>query len=86
MYWVYILYSRNYQQHYVGHTNDLSQRFDRHNRGVVKSTKRYRPWELAHSEEYRSRSAAMRREKYLKSGIGRQEVKLILENYLVQNG
>ncbi|MEW5798072.1 MAG: GIY-YIG nuclease family protein [Bacteroidota bacterium] len=86
MYWVYILYSRSFHQTYIGHTNEVSQRFYRHNRGFVLSTKRYRPWEMIYTEEFTSRSEAMKREKYFKSGVGREEVKRIVEQYLRQNG
>ena len=46
----------------------------RHNAGLVLATKSYRPWELVAREEYKSRAEAMRREKWLKSGVGRKYV------------
>ncbi|MBI2428573.1 MAG: GIY-YIG nuclease family protein [Ignavibacteriales bacterium] len=86
MFWMYILYSLTYHQTYVGHTNDLQHRLYRHNRGEVQSTKRYRQWEMVHTEEFTTRSEAMKRERYFKSGIGRMEVKQFIKRYLLQNG
>jgi len=41
---------------------------------------------MIYVEEFPTRSQAMKREKYLKSGIGREEVKSILVKHKVQNG
>ena len=72
MYTVYVLYSPSYNQVYTGQTQDIISRLKRHNGGLVPSTKRYRPWELVHTEEYATRAEAMKREKFLKSGVGRE--------------
>jgi len=64
---------------YVGQTSDLERRVAQHNDpefGGTLHTKRHRgPWHLIHSEEYRSRSAAMRRERELKTGKGREWIR-----------
>lgn len=46
MFYVYYLRSKNYNQNYIGYTEDLKLRLKRHNNGLVQSTKPYRPWEL----------------------------------------
>ncbi|MEK7570401.1 MAG: GIY-YIG nuclease family protein [Patescibacteria group bacterium] len=72
MYAVYILKSLQNGRHYIGHTDDLSSRLVRHNRGDVKATKAYRPWKVVYTETYTTRSAAYRRElgiKKYKGGI-----------------
>ena len=61
------------------HTSDLTQRFGQHNHGVTKSTKNRGPWELVHREEFGMRGEAMRRERFLKSGQGREELKKLLK-------
>ena len=66
MFFVYILYSSNYERYYVGQTNDLSDRLRRHNSGYVRSTKYYAPWELVYFEEFETRAQAMKRESALK--------------------
>ena len=66
MYYVYILYSKKYNRFYLGQTNSLRLRIDKHNAAQVKSTKAYIPWQLKYCEIFESRSQAMQREKFLK--------------------
>ncbi len=66
-YFVYILQSLKDGSYYVGTTQDLSQRMERHNQGRSKYTKAKRPWQVIYSEEYRDRSTAMKREYEIKS-------------------
>jgi len=70
MYYVYVLYSPKFDRIYIGQTDNIGNRLDRHNSGKVKSTKAYIPWELVHYEKFATRSEAMKREKELKSHIG----------------
>ncbi len=42
-YYVYIVESQNYQELYIGYTNDLRKRIKEHNQGLNKSTKPYLP-------------------------------------------
>jgi putative endonuclease len=71
-YTVYCLYSFKYDKIYVGYTSDLISRFHSHNSLATKGyTLRYRPWIVAYTEELESKSAAMKREKELKSSKGR---------------
>ncbi len=67
MFTVYILYSKHFDRYYIGQTNDIEKRLVRHNKGYVKSTKAYKPWELVYSEEYPTRKEAVNRETELKS-------------------
>jgi putative endonuclease len=61
---------------YVGQTNDLAGRLRQHNdpeaNRSLYTTKHRGPWVLAHAEEYASRRDAMARERFLKSGQGRE--------------
>ena len=75
MYYVYVLESEIDGRHYKGHTSDLKNRIGQHNSGKTKSTKGYRPWKLVYSEIYNTKEEAIEREKYLKSGIGREYLK-----------
>ncbi len=63
---------------YVGLSNDLVRRFAQHQDGKSQTTRAYRPFELVYSEGFISRLAARKREKYLKSGIGKEWVRRIL--------
>ncbi|MFQ6676286.1 MAG: GIY-YIG nuclease family protein [Fidelibacterota bacterium] len=75
MYFTYVLYSDAFDRLYIGHTDDLTIRLEKHNRGRVTSTKAYVPWRLIHHEEFGSRSEAMRRERELKSFRGRRFIR-----------
>ncbi len=75
MYFVYVLKSVDNWRFYVGMTANVQNRIGEHNKGYTKSTKGYRPWELFFFEEYETRDLARQREKYLKSGIGKEFIK-----------
>ena len=66
-YWFYILYSSSLDRYYVGSTGNISDRLKRHNAGRSRYTRAGLPWELIHSEKFETRSAAYRRERYVKS-------------------
>jgi putative endonuclease len=51
---------------YVGWTLDVARRLDQHNAGKGARFTRGRVWVLLHSERFRSKPAAMRREWHLK--------------------
>ncbi|MCF8143197.1 MAG: GIY-YIG nuclease family protein [Deltaproteobacteria bacterium] len=65
-YYVYILQSEKDGSYYVGSTQDLNSRLDRHNQGRSNYTKAKRPWQLVCSEEFPDRSSAMKRENQIK--------------------
>jgi len=75
VFFVYILRSESSGKFYTGHTNDIDRRMSEHNdrlHNLQKYTSRNDgPWLLIHQEHFDSRSDAMRREKWLKSGVGR---------------
>jgi putative endonuclease len=79
MFIVYVLKSTVDGRLYKGFTRNLDRRLWEHNRGKTKSTKAYGPWQLVYKEEVESREEARKREKYLKSGIGREYLKKILD-------
>jgi putative endonuclease len=62
--------TRNYI--YVGMTNDLERREQEHNNGENKSTKAYKPFVLIYSESFPDRIFAREKEKFLKSGVGKE--------------
>ena len=67
---------------YFGFTNDLKRRLKEHNFGDNFSTKRYMPWKLIYYEACLLESDARRREKYLKTNMGRRMFKRRLKDYL----
>ena len=58
-------------RHYVGITNNVRDRLEWHNHGPCGHTVSDRPWSLVVSMHFPTEKAAVRFEKYLKSGSGR---------------
>jgi putative endonuclease len=75
MYFVYALQSQKDARIYVGLTSDLEKRLTQHNNGKTKSTKFYIPWKIIYFEECIDRIEARNKEKYWKSGIGKEKLK-----------
>jgi len=80
MFIVYAIKSQQYKFIYVGMTENLNDRFSRHNKGYVRSTKRFAPFELIYSETCESGVKARKREIFLKSTSGKRFLKSLLEN------
>ena len=74
-YIVYAIKSKVDGRIYVGFTKELIQRLKWHNQGKTRSTKGYRPWFVIYSEEVLGRKEARAKEKYYKSGIGKEFLK-----------
>lgn len=82
MFYTYALISTKNGKFYFGHTKDLERRILEHN---TKGEKRRfacvnGPWELTLSKKFNTRSEAMRYEKFLKSGKGREYIRRRLES------
>lgn len=73
-YSVYIISSRTGKTQYIGHTNNLQRRLFEHRNGLSRWTKSFKDWELLYHEKFKSRSEAMKREKFFKTGKGREEI------------
>src|SRR5437763_4719252 len=74
VYHVYVLRSQKNGRRYVGSCSDLERRLSEHNAGYSKATKHGTPWKLIHSEHLPNRADAIRRERYYKSGRGRDDL------------
>lgn len=81
-YYVYVLRSLSDRQFYVGLTNNLPLRLQKHNAGFVTSTKARAPFELVYWEGCLDRGDAAQREQYLKSAWGKRYLKTRLRRYL----
>ena len=75
---VYVLVNPR-KETYVGQTDNLTRRLTQHNdpgfRGSLHTKRHPGPWTLLHSESFPTRSAAMKREKELKTGKGRDQIR-----------
>jgi putative endonuclease len=80
---VYILQNTKGET-YVGQTSNLNQRIAQHNDpfylGSLHTKRHPGPWHLLYYETFNTRSAAMKREKELKTGKGREWIKLNILN------
>ena len=73
---VYVLFSFQNNMFYTGFTSDLVKRFHDHNVNNIDGfTRKHRPWIVLYTECFATKSEAMAREKYLKTGIGREFIK-----------
>ena len=79
MWYIYALKSRLDQGFYIGCTNDLRQRIKLHNGGKVIATKFRRPLVLIYYEAYLDKRDAFAKEKWLKTGWGRNYIKKTLK-------
>ncbi len=84
MFFVYVLINLENIKTYVGQTIDLQKRLDQHNSVHANYTGSYtnrfaHNWKYLYVEASSTRSGALRREKWLKSGVGRQFIRELVE-------
>ncbi len=72
MFYVYVLRSLKTGRRYVGQTNDLWRRFQEHESGMTESIKHQTPFAIERVELHADRIGAIKRERWLKSGVGRE--------------
>ncbi|MBI5079082.1 GIY-YIG nuclease family protein [Candidatus Wolfebacteria bacterium] len=84
-YYIYVLFSREDKGIYTGFTNDLKRRIKEHNQGNVDSAKNRQLLDLIYFEGYKSKKAACQRERYLKTGWGRNYLNKIIGDFLENN-
>jgi putative endonuclease len=82
MFTVYVIKSSEGYM-YTGMTEDIELRLKQHNEKLLSFwTKRGNDWNLVYKEEYESKTEALKREKWLKTGVGREYLKSILTRRL----
>jgi putative endonuclease len=80
MFYVYILYSEQFDRFYIGQTRDFQNRLQRHNNGYENATKPYVPWEMLLYLEKQTRTDAMELEKKLKN-LSKDRIRVFIEKY-----
>jgi len=75
MWYTYLLLSLKDHKWYTGISNDLKRRFEEHNKGLVYSTTKRRPFKLIYYEACINEDDARTRETYLKSGMGKRYIR-----------
>ena len=79
-YFVYVLQNIDRDKIYIGYTKNIDNRLKRHNKELPNKRKSYTSknsgrWVLIYKEELVSLNDAVKREKWLKSGKGREFIK-----------
>jgi predicted GIY-YIG superfamily endonuclease len=75
---VYGITSEENGEIYVGMAIDAGKRLKEHNAGKNRYTKGLRPWKMLLVECFPDWTSARIREKYLKSGIGKEYLKTLV--------
>ncbi len=81
--YVYVLQSEVDGNNYVGCTNNLRKRIEEHNSGKNFSTRFRTPFKLIYTEIYPNQQDAFNREKFLKTGWGKNYIKRALRNWFL---
>ena len=68
---VYVLWSNKLHKRYIGVSENINARLKQHNSGSNRFTRGGVPWILIHAESCETRTEALKRERFLKSGVGR---------------
>ena len=76
---VYAIYDRKLNEIYVGMTNNLNRRLSEHERGQSFYTRKFTEIILIHKEEVDNYKEGRKREKYLKSGCGKEFLKTLIK-------
>jgi len=86
MFYTYILKSKKDGKMYTGYTSDLRKRFKQHNDNLNGYTKGRGPFTIIYYEACKNEYDAKAREKYLKSGKGKNYIKSRLKRSLFRTG
>ena len=84
-YIVYAISSITKNYIYVGLTSNIKERFKRHSFGYEATTKPYKPFILIFTENCENRIIARKREKYWKSGVGKEKLRSVREELVQKN-
>ncbi len=77
---VYILYSADIDQYYIGHTENLDDRLFRHTHAGSKATKKASDWKVVYTELFSTRAEAARREAAIKNKKSRKYIEWLISS------
>jgi putative endonuclease len=77
-YYFYILYSKQLDRYYIGHTNNLQERVRKHNTNHKGYTGLTNDWKVVYSEIYQTKSKAYNREREVKQWKNRAQVEKLI--------
>jgi putative endonuclease len=79
--YVYILFSDIKDRYYIGSSANVKLRLHRHNAGATSSTKTGRPWKIVYTQEFNSKTEALKYEMYLK----RMKSRTVIESLIIRH-
>ncbi len=80
MFYFYILKSDKKNSYYIGSTENFDNRLEKHNAGMVKSTKNARPWKLILIQNFLTLSEARQMESKVKKWKSRTAIERLIRN------
>lgn len=80
MFYLYILFSEKLNKYYVGYTANIQDRLYKHNNKHHGFSNSVNDWILKYSEEYQSKSEAMKREKEIKKWKSRVKIEKLIHS------
>ena len=83
-FYTYTIFSLKDEKFYTGYTIDLKRRLQEHANGLSKATRFRRPFLLIHYEYFINETDAKARERFLKSGFGRNNMKKALQRTFIE--
>lgn len=79
-FFVYILQSDKHGRYYIGCSHNPDKRLIAHNQGFATYTSKGIPWKLKYTEEYTSKTDALKREQQIKKMKSRRYIMDLIEN------
>ena len=77
-FFIYILYSQEIDQYYVGHSADIEDRAFRNRNSGSRATKKAKDWKLKYHEEFKTKSEAYQREIEIKKKKSRKYIEWLI--------
>ncbi len=81
MFYCYILYSKVLDKYYIGHTQDLTSRFQKHLTNHKGFTGKIADWKLVYFEKFDDKPEAYARERMIKKRKSRKYIERLISNF-----
>jgi len=79
MYYSYILYSEKCKRHYIGYSENIDVRLEKHNEGLVTATRNCRPYILKAFKAFETKIEARKEEIRLKKAKSSKYLNWLIE-------
>ena len=76
--YVYIIQSEKDLSYYIGYSANPESRLIKHNKSNTGYTARKKPWRLLYTEEFTTKSEALKREKFIKAQKSRDFIEKLI--------